>query len=280
MVISQQAVVKACEELGLDYKIIHRDKISVYVKIGKHNLFFIHKRNPFNRTDVRRITSDKDLTHTLFSEKVNTPRWKAFLDPYINDIYPIEAEGFPTKTMDVIIEEIQESFEYPLIIKPNMKSRGINVFKVKNEDEIQPALLKIFDQKDKDYDYIALAQDFVDIDKEFRVVAFRKKVILVYEKFIENASFTGNLSPLHWEGAKAVHITDMGLIDTLEKFTYPIYENLDLEYAGFDIAIDKQGKMWLIEINSQPQIEIFVRDNGLQPVVDMNVKIFKELAKD
>ena len=43
-----------------------------------------------------------------------------------------------------------------------------------------------------------------------------------------------------------------------------------INYAGLDIALDKNGSYWLIEINSSPHYDIFVRDNG-----QIVVKMFK-----
>ena len=50
-----------------------------------------------------------------------------------------------------------------------------------------------------------------------------------------------------------------------------------IDYAGFDIALDTKGVYWLIEINSSPNYDIFVRDNDRQIVVTMFKGILESL---
>ena len=109
----------------------------------------------------------------------------------------------------------------------------------------------------------------------FRSVFFNQKLVLLYEKDKSEAKFAGNLSPLHWEGAKAKHITDLELISEIENFVRPVFEEVMINYAGFDIAIDRNGEYWLIEINSSPNFEIFVRDNHRRIAVEM----FKDILE-
>ena len=98
---------------------------------------------------------------------------------------------------------------------------------------------------------------------------------MLYEKDKSDAKFAGNLSPLHWDGAKAKHITDSEIISEIKNFVRPVFEEIQINYAGFDIALDTNGEYWLIEINSSPNFEIFVRDNDRQIVVTM----FKDILE-
>jgi len=84
----------------------------------------------------------------------------------------------------------------------------------------------------------------------------------VYEKNITEAKFVGNLSRLHWEGAKAKIVLDKNFLEGVEYFCKPIFENCELRYTGLDIALDKDDKFWLIEANSAPGFNYFVRDCG------------------
>ncbi len=280
MVESQKALIQACENLGLKYEIIHKDQISVKVKAGKYNLYYTHWHNPYNRTDTRRIAKDKDLSYTLLKDVVNIPKWKAFIDPDIEKSYPNYTDIGTIYSYDEIINIIEKNFKYPLIIKPNMKSMGINVAKVDDRDETKNALQAIFDLNNRYYDYIAIAQQKIDIAHEYRVTTFRSKVVLAYEKSIKEAKFIGNLSPLHWDGGKAIHIIDEDLIQKFEDFCKPIHSLIDLEYAGYDIAIDTNGKMWLIEVNGNPAVGHFIKDCGMDAIIRKDEIILRQLMQD
>jgi glutathione synthase/RimK-type ligase-like ATP-grasp enzyme len=124
---------------------------------------------------------------------------------------------------------------------------------------------------------VALAQEAIQIEREYRAIFLNQALVLLYEKNIKNATFTGNLSPLHWEGAQAIHIKDRDLINQMEDFIKPVFERFPISYGGFDIAVDKSGKLWLIEINSNPNYGIFIRDNSEHLVVEVFEKLLRSL---
>lgn len=280
MVRSQEALIQACKDLGLEYDIIHEDEISVKVRAGKYNLYYTHWYNPYNRADVKRIVKDKDLSYTILSDVIEIPKWRAFIDPDISSTYPNYANMGTVRPYKEIMSIIKDNFTYPLIIKPNMKSMGIHVAEVNDESGVMRALKTVFDAENRKYDYIAIAQEKIDIAHEYRVITFRSDIILAYEKSTKDAKFKGNLSPLHWDGGKAIHITDASLLKSFEDFCKPVHNVLDLEYGGFDIAIDKNGKIWMIEINGNPAVGHFIEDCGLEPIVEMNQRILSRMIQD
>lgn len=109
-----------------------------------------------------------------------------------------------------------------------------------------------------------------------------KKIELVYEKDISQATFSGNLSPLHWDGAVARKIDrteDAQLWNDLEHFVAPLFEQLSLVYGGLDICVDLAGNYCLIEINSQPAYKLLVESEGEQILVDLYVKIVQYMKE-
>ena len=63
----------------------------------------------------------------------------------------------------------------------------------------------------------------------------------------------------------------------IEDFVKPVFAEMAINYVGFDIALDKKGQYWLIEINSTPNYDIFMRDNDRQIVVTMFKGILETL---
>ncbi|MCY7332213.1 MAG: YheC/YheD family protein, partial [Pseudanabaena sp. CAN_BIN31] len=86
------------------------------------------------------------------------------------------------------------------------------------------------------------------------------------------------LSPLHWEGAIAKQVNDSRTIDAINEFIKPIFQKMPaIAYVGLDVALDDRGIYWLIEANSHPNFDIFIRDNGEEAIVGLFEKILNYL---
>ncbi len=269
--ISQIALLKACDNLKISYEIIHKHNIAIKVNLNPP-FFFIHHFKPFDREDVTKICNDKDLSYTILKSHINLPKWSSFLDPNCKLKYQsLSRFSDYTEILRYIIKE----FKLPVIIKRNFGSAGNKVFKCKNSREIKNALLNIYDRNDR-YDYISLAQQYIEPQHEYRVIMYKGKNLLTYEKDTSQAIFKKNLSPLHWKNAKAIEIKNEKLNHQLENFLKPIYTQFNFNFIGADVIIDKDNNMWLIEINKSPGLKIFIQHNGLKPIVSMFETILKD----
>ncbi len=270
--ISQIALLKACNNLKINYEVIHKHNIAIKVNLNPP-LFFIHHFKPFDREDITKICNDKDLSYTILKSHINLPKWKAFLDPHCKPKYQPLSRFLD---YDKITKYIVQEFDLPVIIKRNFGSAGNKVFRCKDSKEIKNSLLKIYDRNDK-YDYIALAQQYIKLKHEYRVIMYKGKNLLTYEKDISEATLKDNISPLHWKNAKAIEIKDEKVNNKLEKFLNPIYKDLGFIFIGADVIIDENDRLWLIEINKSPGLEIFIDHNGLNSVIKMFETILKDL---
>ncbi|MBN3924584.1 YheC/YheD family protein [Nostoc sp. NMS4] len=269
-------LIKACENLKIDYEVIHPAENLVKIKLNNKQHYFCNYSTPIINQAVAQIIKDKEYTYHILNKKVKLPRTVGFLSPFCDLQYKSYLK-FPS--LEDIILEIKENFETPVIIKRNSGASGHNVFLCKNINEIETALKEIFNMNNK-YDYVALAQEFIDIKSEYRAVFLNKELVLLYEKDITDAKFVGNLSPLHWQGAKARYINNPQILSDIANFTKPIFEELDLDYGGLDIVLDRDNQYWLIEINSHPNFGIFIRDNGEESVLKIFEKMLISLASN
>jgi len=272
MIINIKAITKALENLNIDYEFLDENKNVVRVMLNNRPFVFKQYASPVNTQTAAEIAKDKEFTYLTIKDLGIMPKIKGYMDPNA-DSYQ---EYIKLKTYDDVIHDIESEFSYPVIIKRNKGSRGDNVFKCNSRAEVKSSLKKIFENK-KNYDYVALAQEYVEIESEYRVVVLNKRVQFVYIKDVSNATFRGNLSPLHWEDSKAVLIDDAGFIAQAELFIKSIFNNLDLAYCGLDVVEDKNGNLSLLEINSTPNYEIFIRDNGMEQVVKMYEKMIRNV---
>ncbi|MGJ5630669.1 ATP-grasp domain-containing protein [Nostoc sp. CALU 1950] len=268
-------LLQACNNLNISYEVIHPAENLIKIKLNNKPHYFCNYSTPLINQAVSHLMKDKEYTYHVLNKKVKLPRTIGFLSPFCDIEYKIYLK-FPT--IQNIVLEIKENFETPVIIKRNSGSSGHNVFLCQNQDEIENALKEIFNVNFKKYDYVALAQEFIDIKSEYRAVFLNKELVLLYEKDISNAEFAGNLSPLHWNGAKAKYINDPQILSDIANFAKPVFEELDLDYGGLDIVLDRDNQYWLIEINSHPNFSIFTRDNGEEHVLKIFEKMIISLA--
>lgn len=255
----------ACQELNINFEIVNRYESLLKIKLGPNKNYYIANYTlPFNSSSMAEICTDKEYTYQILKNVIAMPKTSAFVDPcgdyrqYVN-----------CPNIKSIVEEIRNYFNWPLIIKRNRGWGGKNVFLCQDVGEVELSLKKIFDKNSKEYDLVALAQEYIDIAKEYRAVFFKRKLLLLYEKNKDGAEYVGNLSPLHWENSQAVHITDAKLMAEIQNFIEPIFQQIPLNYAGVDVALDRLGKYWLIELNCQPAFSRFIQDNGEEKVINM-----------
>ena len=244
--------------------------------VGDKCHYFINSQTPFNSQDVVAITKDKEFTYCILKSLINSPITKGYLDPACNERY---SQYLEFNNLESIIAHIENNFKMPVILKPNKGARGIGVTLCTNSEEIGKALKAIYDEKSKEYDYIALCQEYINIKKEYRVVCVNKKVELVYLKDNSSATYTGNLSPLHWENSQAVHIQDSTILNRFQEFINPVFKNLNIFWCGFDIALDHNNELHLIEINSNIGLNIFISQNNPTIIENLYKTAIKEFLK-
>jgi glutathione synthase/RimK-type ligase-like ATP-grasp enzyme len=267
------ALCKACDDLQVEYSFY--DLNHNFVGLHLHEpYYFANASTPLNDESVSKICKDKEFTFKLVGSQVRMPKTMGFVNPDCDAQYQ---KYVVYHSYEEIISKIEDEFTYPLIMKMNSGSRGANVFKCKNRNDGMNALAAIYNKQSFHYDYIALAQEYISIAQEFRVIIFNKEIVLVYEKDFSDAHYIDNISPFHQENAHAILVSDAEIITKLQKFIQPLFATLPVVFAGLDIVIDEKGMFSMIELNSKPGFDYFVRDNGYPELVAVYKKIVNYL---
>jgi glutathione synthase/RimK-type ligase-like ATP-grasp enzyme len=217
---------------------------------------------------------DKSFSYTLLHEELAMPRTKQYMDPAVEERWqPLVTHA----TAHDIATDILEGFQLPVIVKRNSGSHGNHVFLIDSHDAAVIALETIFEKANSQYDPIALAQEAVVIAREYRVLWFRGKVVLMYEKLTPEGK-AHSMSPFGNPGAEAVIVSeDDAAYVSVAEFLSQSPTAKGFEYCGFDVATDAAGKHWLLEVNAWPGTEHLTKHAGDDVLVDMWKRILLEL---
>lgn len=268
-------LIKACQQIGLDYQFLDKEHNFIRVYTGSDPLYFQINKTPFNTAVMASICIDKEHSYLLLSNSINMPKTIGFLDYNVAAQYQ---KYLNYNSLKEIVDKIEKEFTYPVIIKKNKGGLGINVFFCQDREQVQESLKTIYNKNCSEYDYVALAQQYLPYEKEFRLVCFRGEAVLAYERISGNSKFNAR----YWEAESgwAKHITDQKIIDELVSFVRPSFDIKGLEYVGFDILQGKDGNYYLLELNSGPKYDHFIKCNGEEAVVAMYKRILARVLDE
>lgn len=266
-------ILEAAESLGIQAQSLHPDGNVFRLYSGERQVFLANGRGDWLGQAEGLICQDKGFQYELAKDLDIYPRSQSFLDPFVGEEYQ---EYVHFHSYEEIVAEIESSFDYPVIIKPNRGSRGNLVSQCISRDEVLQSVQMIFDHNSSAYDYVVLAQEYLDVRAEYRVICIAGKITLLIYKDVEQAEFVGNLSPLHWDGAVPRVSTDETLIGVIQAVLDPLFEKFPIRYVGLDVVLTQGGEWNVIEMNSHPGFGVFIEHNGESEVV----RVYRELLSE
>lgn len=274
-IIAPQLIAKACQKANLSFTSASQDGVVIKIHLPKRDHLVVNFNLGLIDSSLTYICKDKSYQIELLKKVVNFPVTKTYLDPHSK--YGHLAKN---PTIESVVEDILNNFSLPVIVKMNQGSEGQGVYLCQNSDEVEKAVTTIFSHQNWEYDYVLLAQQYIKPAAEYRAIFYKDKLEILYLKDNAQSTFTGNLSPLHFSGAQAIEIIDPEIKEKVEKFLRPIFSEINLKYAGFDIIFDENNQPWLIEINSAPAFAYFLQNNPAEKVIQLFCKIFSDLKNE
>ncbi len=249
-----------CDEHNILYKEHQKEVCLVEVKSKTGDAYyFVKGASPVNSLTHLLMCRDKDIFYELIKNVTNTPKTLKFYKSD-DDYQDIE-------------ELCLQSFSYPFVVKMNSGERGRNVFKVSDYNELVAAMKSVYC-----CDNITIVQKYIDPKTEYRALVFEKELIFVYKKNNENGQYNGNLNPLYYEGSFIELVNDKDLQDRIYDFVIPVFDVIKIPYIAFDIILDKEDKLWLIEGNSAPGFEKLLKTGTAGEIIkNLYKKMFEKL---
>lgn len=265
---SMLCIQQAARNLNLATNFVTQDKLMLDVHFPNQSLRFWRNKNPFNHFITNKICRDKAYQAELFT-KYNIPQPKNAI--YHNPKGP-NSEG---NSISGIVREIEQQFEYPVVVKKHASSLAKGVHLAQNKRQLKKALKQYFKPKKSS---IVVIQQFI-IGREFRCVAYKGKPLLAYEKVcdlsFQELSQKGDLNPLH--SGKAVKVTNDVLLEQFGIISEQIYHSIQANFFGADIIISKEGKLHLIEVNANPACSFYNHFHGQDDFVRVYQTVFEDL---
>jgi glutathione synthase/RimK-type ligase-like ATP-grasp enzyme len=170
-----------------------------------------------------------------------------FFQDKIRQKYFFDILSIPTPKTEII--KSRESFttflnetKFPFLIKDIWGYGGYNIKIIKNKEDA----LNLVDRKELspintrrsrgDYIY---TQEIIDIECEYRVITVGQKIIFSYKKKSDN--FLKHV----WRGAKVSLDVENEILINVDKWN----KQMKLDFCGWDLARDRLGNIYLLEIN-------------------------------
>ena len=263
---------EACDALGLKYQALDRERNLTLVEINGRNRLFQLSRTPLLNDAAAGACRDKAHAYALLEGHAPMPFSRSYLDPDTRPEYRVYVE-FPDHQR--MADDIERRFGYPVVIKPNQGSKGLKVRLCADRGQLLAAIDAIFSGADRHYDYVLLAQTPIRAKAEYRVVAVPGEVLLTYRRCGAEVGFGAR----YWErpGGRPEVIHDEARLRRFQTFLEPVWARMDLGYAGFDVLEDGDGKLWLLELNSQPRFKNLIESGEREAVVRLYRRLLSRM---
>ena len=215
--------------------------------------FKVKEENMYNTPDKMKISCSK----TDFSKMFETYPWQP-------------------KTVFTLDQALNGSLKFPVIAKIDNGHSGLGIKVFKTADELRE-FKQPFDVEGEQRSF-ELYSECIDIDREFRTIFLKDKCIIINERI---ACIKTNKTVKTKGIGKRVDfvyiVSDMNKIprkfkNDLNKISKDIRKQVDLDFWAIDVALDKQGKMYVLEINSAPGL-------GCEKLAEVYEAIYEDYYK-
>ena len=161
----------------------------------------------------------------------------------------------PTRVCETLPHALEytEGLDRPLVMKPLFGSQGKGIGMIASQDELPVS---------EAVDHMYYMQDYVGpkdgVFEDWRVLATRHRVIAAMTR--RGANWVTNI---HQGGKARVHLPDA----EMTRISMAAMRAVDADYAGIDLIRTAEGKLQVLEVNSNPAWR------GLQGVADINIAL-------
>jgi|LakMenEpi03Aug12_release.lakeMendotaPanAssembly.Ray.scaffolds.fasta_scaffold228130_2 RimK family alpha-L-glutamate ligase len=206
------------------------------------NSIVIFRRTRKNYSSALSMVSfllQNQIPFTDSFESIVTNLDKSLHLPFIQSkLIPQPKSVFLSKRNSSLINDLK----LPLIVKPSKGRHGKGVLLIKNLNELNT----IFKKTNKNL----IIQEKIDLKKEYRIFILANKILGIVEKLPPKGSIVAN-----YAAGSTFLKCDLPL--NVRNEALKITKQLGIDIAGFDIAEDKNGNFFTLEVNRCPEFKAF-----------------------
>ena len=264
---------------------VHRDPIceSPEVTFQFEQSSQIHRfsfgKTPFNSTEADAMMNDK----WRFYETTND----ALRFPYTDAIEKRSSQSDAEIAEDIKakISDPGHVFSLPIVLKPNNGSLSQDVFIVDDENDLTQAIHTIRQNRDRG-DQMLVQQYMGDENgpyPEIRAICLDGESQIVYTKNVEHATPGSRANPSYWTGSLPVEVEDPKIMDQIDSIASHLHEAHGVHYVAFDLKVDRNGGVWILEANSSPMgLERVEREmnNGPEKIRQLTDRMIDKIKND
>jgi len=289
-------IIDICDKYKINCSILSDDWILMLEKDNKVR-YFIGYKSDLNSSAVSNLFDDKYGLFTVLRKK-NIPVCE----------YMILFKNYDRK----IVENYYLENNKKLVVKDNMGSCGISVFKSNDIDEIYKLIDNILESS-----YSACICPFYDIKTEYRLINVkgvpkviygkRKPVVIgdgkttiiellkrfnyyyfssIKDKSLNRVLKEGEIFEYNWQfnlsrGAIPFDIDDNILLDKLKEICSKVISVTNIKFSSIDIVELVTGELLVLECNSGVMMENYIRymKNGREMAYDVYEEVIIEMFK-
>ncbi|MBC7472210.1 MAG: ATP-grasp domain-containing protein [candidate division SR1 bacterium] len=232
---------------------------------------FYGRKDSFNSPISSTLTKHKSLTYSLLK----------------NSDIPIPKNIIITK--DELNKDLGDKIkanhlDFPLVIKPSNTDNSVHVYIVKDLVGLIDKIHTVF--QDKNYDILEIIiQEYINIQKEYRVLFFNKNIshnlsndpiiLLAYNKLrLNQRKNSENYNIANEENAHYEIVASNTFLKKFKVIVDRVVECIPgLGWAGIDIVEDINGKLWFLEVNSDPGFKLLRKLHGDKKIEEIYNKM-------
>jgi len=156
-------------------------------------------------------------------------------------------------------EKLDINFPFPVIIRPEQHSKGRNLYYFENWSKYLRSEL---------YHYPAFyASEYIQKEREFRFYIINQRLAWIAEKFVKDKT------QLAWNSAQGGEFINIP-IENYREYFQGVCSAIDasvfakIDFCGVDVIMDKDGKYYVLELNSAPSLTEIHRQRIFANVFD------------